>query len=151
MTATIDREKWLEAVANEPDGPCTATVPFFTFTLQEQPEARPGRLPAMAAVLINYIDRLDRSLGGEGILFDPSGTLEEPNRLTVRVVAQSGGGAIRRFGAVQKSLAELRILAREQVIELQDADFNAKVKAELASPHPFSLREAAGHLEPVGA
>ena len=151
MTVTIDRAKWLEAIAHEPDGPCTATLPFFNFTLREQPEARPGKLPAMAAVLIGHIDRLDRSLGGEGVLFDPSGTVEEPNRLTVRVVAVSGGGAIRRFNAIQKDLAGLRIQARDLVVESQHADFNAKVEAELASSHPFALREAVEHLEPVGA
>jgi hypothetical protein len=149
MTATIDREKWLATIANEPDGPCTATLPFFTFTLREQPEGRTADLPAMAAVLIGYIDRLDRSLGG-GVVFDPSGTVEEPNRLTVRVVTLSGGGAIRRFNTIQKDLADLRLQVRELVIGSQAADFNAKVQAELASPYPYSLREAAEHLEPVG-
>ena len=151
MTATIDREKWLAAIANEPDGPCTATLPFFTFTLREQFEGRTGDLPALAAILIGPIDTLDRSLGGEGVIFDPSGTVEGPHRLTIRVVALSGGGAIRRFNTIQKELADLQDKARELVLVGQVADFNAKVEAELGSPVPYSLREAAGHLEPVGA
>lgn len=150
MTVTIDQDKWLAAIADEPDGPCTATLPFFTFTLREQPEAPPGDLATMAAVVIGYIDRMDRSLGGEGVLFDPLGTVEEPNRLTVRVVAVSGGGAIRRFGAIQKALTELRVQVREQGIELQAADFNAKVQAKLASPFPLGMSEAVEHLELMG-
>jgi hypothetical protein len=151
MTVTIDREKWLAAIANEPDGPCTATLPFFTFTLRGQLEDPPRKLPAMVAVLIGYIDRLDRSLGGDGVVFDPSGTVEGPNRLTVRVVALSGGGAIRRFAAIETELTELQAQAHEQVIGSQAADFNAKIEAELASPYPLGLREAVKHLEPLRA
>ncbi len=151
MTITVDREKMLQSLLEDdfiPSGPL-AVPPSFTITLRKHPESDAEKLPAMTAVLIRYIQELDRNLGGLGVHFDPAGTVETNAQLTIRLVVVPVGDFSGRIDAISNALARLASQVRQELVTRQDADINAKIAAELGSPVTRDVREAAEHLEPV--
>jgi hypothetical protein len=104
----------------------------------------------MAAVLISYVQQLDRTLGGQGIEFDPAGTVQTDTKLTLRLMVMPVGDFITRIDTILKTLNELTAQAKRDLVAKQDADINAQIRAELVSPFGPYVREAAQHLEPTG-
>jgi hypothetical protein len=153
MNVVIDHDKWLKAIAEEEPLPCglLAVSPYLWFSVRRQPEVDEDKLSAMVAVLISYIRDLDRSLGGTGVHFDQSGTVLTAQKLTVQLVVEATGDFLRRIHTIYDKLGELALEVKRDMVKRQDADINAKIAADLGSPVPPPVREAASHLEPVGA
>jgi hypothetical protein len=100
-----------------------AAVPELILTIRRHPESERMRLAVQAALLLRKVDELDRSLGGAGMAFDPTGTVEEPTRLTLRMVAKSSDAEA--AGRLQHLTAELNRLAadaRRELAEQQGED-----------------------------
>lgn len=153
MNVVIDQDKWLQAIAEEEPLPCglLAVSPYLWFSVRRHPEVDEDKLSAMVAVLISYIRDLDRSLGGTGVHFDQTGTVLTDQKLTIQLVVNATGDFLRRIYAITDKLTELAMQAKHHLVKSQDADINAKIAAELGSLIPPPIREAAEHLEPVGA
>ena len=147
MTVTTDYEKMLRSVAEEEPPPVglLAASPYLGFSVRRHPETDEGKLPAMVAVLIHYVQELDRNLGGAGVHFDPTGTVETDRRLTIRLEMVAIGDFLGRIETITNKLHELAKQAKRELVTRQDADINAKIVAELGS----LPREVAEHLEPV--
>ena len=153
MNVVIDHDKWLNAIAEEEPLPCglLAVSPYLWFSVRRHPEVDEDKLSAMVAVLISYIRDLDRSLGGTGVHFDQTGTVLTAQKLTVQLVVEATGDFFGRIYAITDKLGELATDVKRHLVNRQDADINAKIVADLGSPVPPPVREAAGHLEPLRA
>jgi hypothetical protein len=147
VSVTFDREKRWQALLAEGPEPSVplAVPPHFYVTLRRHPEVGVDKMAAMAAVLVRYAQQLDRDLGGQGqVFYDPAGTRQTDAGLTLRLVTIPGGNFLDRFEAIYRALGELKATARREVADTQDADINARIDAELASP---VAREVAERLE----
>jgi hypothetical protein len=151
MNVVIDQDKWLKAIAEEEPLPCglLAVSPYLWFSVRRHPEVNEDKLSAMVAVLISYIQDLDRNLGGTGVHFDPTGTVLNEEKLTILLVVNATGDFLGRIYAITDKLSELAKQAKHDLVARQDADINAKIAADLGSPVPPPVREAAEHLEPL--
>ena len=142
MNAMIDRDKWLAAINEEPDGPCTATIPFFYVTLRK--ESNGIALPLLATLMVKSVDELERSLGGEGVIYDEGYSTEDPQRLKLRLVLRNSFGGIERIGKILDTIDALLDKARMEISSDSNADIRSKIASELASPIPS---EVIRHLE----
>ncbi len=152
MKVDIDHDKWLKSIAEEEPLPCglLAVSPYLWFSVRRHPEVDENKLSAMVAVLITYIQDLDRSLGGAGVQFDPSGTIQTDQKLTIQLVMMATDGFLRRIYAITDKLAELSKQAKRTLVTRQDADINAKIAAVLGPRVTPEVREAVEHLELTG-
>lgn len=120
----------------------------FRISLRKTSESEGRKLPAMAAVLIHYIRQLDQELGGQGVTF--AGASQTQQYLTLRLVMKPVGDVSSHMNFIIRELCKLTEKARQGVVTEQEADLEAKIEAELASPYSPDLREAAELLEPIG-
>jgi hypothetical protein len=148
MNVIIDQEKWLKAISEEDPLPCglMAVSPYLWFSVRRHPELDEDKLSAMAAVLISYIQDLDRNLGGTGVHFDPLGTVLTDQKLTIQLVVNATGDFLGRIVAISDKLDELAGQAKHAIVKRQDADLNSKIAAELGSSVPKPVRDVAEHL-----
>lgn len=138
-----DLAEWFELGRHEPkDGRYTAPPPAVTVTVRRHPEADPTRLPFFASMIVRCVDAMERALGGQGVVFDDAGTIEEPTRLTLRMYLLSGSDGFKgyeRAAQIHDTLAELVARSRTELVARQDADIRAKIAAELKAPLPAEL------------
>lgn len=110
--------------------------PELRITIIRHPESDGDRLPKMAAEMIREVSRLEVSYGGDGLEYDPAGSIEEPTRLVLRLVPRRmDWDATDRLAAVADQLKNG--FARRPIddeVEKQDIDIRAKIDREL-QPH----------------
>ncbi len=133
-----DRQKWLDFISEDPDGPCDATMPFFHVNIRKA--SVDIRMPLLATLMVKSVDQLERTLGGDGVVFDEAGSIDEPTRLKLRLVVRKPFGAADRIGKILGTIDSLLDRVRTD----SGADIRAKITSELDSPIP---NEVIRHLE----
>jgi hypothetical protein len=113
-------------------------LPVLTIVLRRHPESDATLLPLHAALLIQLASELDRGLGGDGFVFDPDGTREEPTRLAIRLIPKLSRAAGDRLKAVEAELSRRAEEARAEAVRCQDTDLRSAIQtlqdqAELAA------------------
>jgi hypothetical protein len=106
--------------------------PELRITITRHPESDGDRLPKMAAEMIRAVSRLEKDYGGDGLEYDPVGSVEEPGRLVLRLVPRSADWeAADRLVAVANHFMRH---AKDDAIKNEDADIRAQIEREL-QPH----------------
>ena len=148
MNTDYGGDKWLQLMAevDEPSVPL-AVPPHLVVTLRKHPEVSADQLVRMAGVIAGHLDRLDREIGGPGVVYDPAYIVEHADRLTYPVYILPVGHVFDRSQHLSKKLGELAEQARREVVAAQDTG----IEAAFDAPLPRPLREAAERLAPVGA
>jgi hypothetical protein len=135
MQKSLDETPPLEPYVREPlpdEDPPDADLHI---TFRRRPGAD-GALPAVAARLIDEAGRLERSFGGEGLEYDPAGSVEEPTRLVLRLVPNRVDWETPdRLGAVADELNHRLRKAREATPRQND-DILSQIDRELNPPLP---------------
>ena len=76
----------LEPYVREPMPAWEESEPELRITIRRHPESDDGELPKAAAGAIRAVSRFEEDLGGDGLDYDPAGTVEEPDRVVLRLV-----------------------------------------------------------------
>jgi hypothetical protein len=109
--------------------------PELLVTIARHPESDPEQLPKLAAEMILAASRLEKEYGGDGLEYDPQGSVEEPGRLILRLVSRSSDwDSADRLAAVAEELNRLTEQAKNGESVRQAADIRAKIDRELR-PH----------------
>lgn len=137
------REKYGHAPPLEPYVPAPLPNPppaELRLAIVRPAGAGAEQLTRLAAEVIRQANRLEQSFGGDGLDYDPDGSVEEPERLVLRLVARSADWeAAERLEAVAR---ELTRLAKRDAAP-GDADLRARIDREL---RPHLSPEAAEHV-----
>ena len=117
MTVTTDFDKMAQAIANEPDGPCTAVTPEYLasrradhqvaaleLTFRILPGATDDDLAARTSLLLRGLSQREAELGGEGLELDMHGSVFGPARLFLRLFPSKHAGATQRVAALVDEL-----------------------------------------------
>lgn len=112
MNVTIDRDKWLAAIANESDSPCTAVSPEYfadrqtgeqaalELTFRIVPGATDDELAAHTSLLLRGLSQREAELGGDGLELDVDGSVFGPDRIVLRLILTKTDGATRRVAVL---------------------------------------------------
>lgn len=104
-------------------------------TIRWHPESDGERLPKVAAEVIREVSRLEEAYGGKGLEYDPAGSIEEADRLVLRLVPRSADWyAPDRLAAVADELNRLVRRAHVEAAAEQQSDIRARIEREL-QPH----------------
>lgn len=108
--------------------------PELRITIRRHPESEDGDLPRVAAGVIREASRLEESYGGDGLEYDPAVSVEEPDRLILRLVPRADDGeAADRLAAVSEELNRAARRAEEQAADGHAVSILAKIEEQL---HP---------------
>jgi hypothetical protein len=157
MNVTIDREKWLAAIANEPDGPCTAVSPEYLafgrtgervaaleLTFRRVPGATDDELAVRTSLLLRGLSQREAELGGDGLDLDVSGSTFGPVRVILRVFPTKREGAAERVARLVWELNSEGKRVAERAEQDNDGGIGAKIARNLKSPLSESAMK---HLE----
>jgi hypothetical protein len=131
MQAEFGRFPALEPYVREPLPEPDETTPELFISIRRHPETDLRNLPASAGKLIALVSRIEKSAGGQGLVFDLAGSREEKDKLILRLVPNlADPGAENRLARVAKTLNAMMFIAREGVAAAQ-ADDIAELSEEL--------------------
>ena len=135
MQKSLDETPRLEPYVREPLPDFDPPDAELHITFRRLPGSD-GVLPPVAARLIDEAGRLERSFGGEGLEYDPAGSVEEPTRLVLRLVPNRVDWETPdRLGAVADELNHRLQKAREATPRPND-DIRSRIDRELNPPLP---------------
>ena len=107
-------------------------VPELRITIKRHPESDVTKLPLIAARVIGEVSKLEQSLGGDGLRYDQSGSVEEPGKLVLRLVPELLDEFTEdRLAKVADELNELVQRVRSNLVREQDGDIRELIDREL--------------------
>lgn len=119
--------------------------PELRITIARHPESDRDRLPGLAAEVIRQASQLEKSFGGDGLDYDPKGSVEEAGRLVLRLVPRSSDWeAAGRLAAVAEEFNRLVSLSKQDSLTKDAADIRAKIDRELQPHLPAEVVERVG-------
>lgn len=151
MNVTIDRDKWLQAIANEPDGPCTAVSPEYLadrragdqvtaleLTFRIVSGATDDELAAHTSLLLRGLSQREAELGGDGLDLDVAGSTFGTDRVVLRVLPTKREGAAGRVARLVEELNSEGKRVAERTGEDSGGGLGAKIIRNLKCPLPES-------------
>lgn len=156
MTVTIDHDKWLAAIANEPDGPCTAVPPEYladrrvgeqavlVLTFRTISGASEDERASVTAHLLCRLSWREEELGGGGLEFDLNGSVFGPDRVVLRLFPSKREGAAERVAQLADELNSEGRRVSDRIRHETDGGIGDKIVRDLKSPLPESAMK---HLE----
>ncbi len=149
--ATIDQDRWLEAVAGEDAPPVglltapptlmrvpTVVLPALALTFRVVPGASEDELASMTAHLLHRLSQREEELGGEGLEFDLSGSEFNSERAVLRLVPIRREGAADRVAQLTGELNAAGRRVMDHSRKGTDTGIGAKIERNLKGSLPES-------------
>jgi hypothetical protein len=114
-------------------------------TLKRHPTSDAAKLPSIAARVIGEASKLEQSCGGEGLDYDPVGSIEEPSRLVLRLVPKLHDEYTEeRLWTVVDELNRFVHRARDQMGQPRNADLREQIDRELQRERAEVMQDVEG-------
>ena len=114
-------------------------------TLKRHPESDAAKLPSIAARVIGEVSKLEQSCGGDGLRYDPVGSVEEPSRLVLRLVPKLHDEYTEeRLSTVVDELNRFVHRTRDQMGQASNADLREQIGRELQRERAEVMQDVEG-------